>query len=70
MNVEAELGSSNNQPVTIQNCLTTELEKLQHEKFPQGFPKPIHVLQAVDDNMNGQLEQRLEQIGQDHIKEC
>ncbi|CAF4184508.1 unnamed protein product, partial [Rotaria sordida] len=69
MNVEAELNSSNNQLVTIQNSLAIELEKLQHEKFPQGFPKPIHVLQAVDDNVNGQLEQRLQQTDQDHIKE-
>ena len=39
------------------------------EHFPQDFLKPIDVLEAVDANVNGQWEDRLQQAGQNNIGE-
>ncbi|CAF4463204.1 unnamed protein product, partial [Rotaria sp. Silwood2] len=70
MDLEGALDSSGHQHVTIQYCLMAELEKLRVQKFPQGFPKPTRILQAVNSDVDGHLEQRLQQIDQDHCEEC
>ena len=52
----------------IQRLLITQLNKSRQEN-PQSFPKDIHVLSAVNDDDEGQLEQRLQQERQDHTGE-
>ncbi|CAF2939891.1 unnamed protein product, partial [Rotaria sp. Silwood2] len=66
-NTAAELDSSTDQHVKIRSGLTAELENLTHEKFPQGFSKPILELEIVDANVNGQLQQRLQEESQKHM---
>ncbi|CAF1610759.1 unnamed protein product [Rotaria magnacalcarata] len=44
----------------VQTALLTRLEELRQQS-PEYFSKPIHVLDAVDDTIEGQLERRLQQ---------
>ncbi|CAF3329597.1 unnamed protein product, partial [Rotaria sp. Silwood2] len=69
MDTETEFGGSALQHITIQHCLTVALENLRLQKFPRGFPKPIHILQPVDDSVDDQLAQRLQQSVTNNIKE-
>ncbi|CAF4054930.1 unnamed protein product [Adineta steineri] len=70
MNIDVEVDSSVCEHATIQARLVVELQKLQDRKFPQGFSRPVHVLKAVYDKVNGDWEQRLQQTTQCHINEC
>ncbi|CAF1206433.1 unnamed protein product, partial [Rotaria sp. Silwood1] len=63
---DEELDDSTHQYVKVQNDLKEEIEKLG-QKFPQDFPKPIDILETVDDTIEGQWEQRLQQAGQVQI---
>ena len=52
----------------IQRLLITQLNKSRQEN-PQSFSKDIHVLSAVNDDDEGQMEQQLQQERQDHTGE-
>ncbi|CAF2989188.1 unnamed protein product, partial [Rotaria sp. Silwood2] len=67
-NTVADLHDLTDKYVKIQIGLKTELERLKNEKFPHGFSKPIDVLEAVDANVNGQWEDRLQQASQSNIE--
>ncbi len=52
----------------IQRILSTKIEEAR-QRCLEHFPKPIHVLLAMDDNVQDQLEQQLQQERRNHSGE-
>ncbi|CAF3967323.1 unnamed protein product, partial [Rotaria sp. Silwood1] len=48
-----------------EKILSDEMARLI-QQCPEGYSKPIHALQAVDDNVDGEWERRLQQAKNNH----
>ncbi|CAF4704249.1 unnamed protein product, partial [Rotaria sp. Silwood2] len=61
METPTEFDKQSYQNINVQEVLSYEVKKLREQYSGQRYSKSIHVLTAVDYNVDGQSEQRLRQ---------
>src|SRR4051812_41660143 len=61
-------GNFNDVKHHIQAALLIKLEESRHQ-FPEHYSKPIYVLAAVRNNVEGEFESSLQQESHDHMNE-